>query len=123
MLSTRHQWFLCSPLLASHLTWFFPGLFLLRSRPRLLPAAASGGLEPAPASRFRGALPHRSSSYTLRGPFDPLCARGARSSAKRASVEAVRLVDKDVSIVDGRYRTVGVNGAIRDMWTTLVLKR
>jgi hypothetical protein len=32
-LSTRHQWFPCGPLLASHLTWFFPGLFLLRSRP------------------------------------------------------------------------------------------
>src|ERR1041385_7466974 len=47
------------PLLASHLTWFFPGLFLPCSRPRLLTAAAEGGLEPAPASRFRGACPHR----------------------------------------------------------------
>jgi hypothetical protein len=26
-LSTRHQWFPCGPLLASHLTWFFPGSF------------------------------------------------------------------------------------------------
>src|SRR5215468_10721409 len=26
-LSTRHQWFPCGPLLACHLTWFFPGLF------------------------------------------------------------------------------------------------
>jgi hypothetical protein len=43
--------FLCSPLLASHLTWFFPWLFLLRSRPQLLTAAARGGLKPAPASR------------------------------------------------------------------------
>jgi hypothetical protein len=61
-LSTRHQWFPCGPLLVSHLTWFFPGLFLLCSRPWLLTKAAEGGLEPAPASRFRGACPHRSSS-------------------------------------------------------------
>ena len=49
----------------------------------------------------------------------------SRKEAGKSSitVEAVRLVDKDVSIVDGRYRTVGVNGAIREMWTTLVLKR
>src|SRR3954471_15520470 len=49
----------------------------------------------------------------------------SRKEAGKSSitVEAVRLVDKDVSIVDGRYRTVGVNGAIRDIWTTLVLKR
>ena len=80
-LSTRPQWFPCGPLLASHLTWFFPGLFLLCSRPWLLTTAAEGGLEPAPASRFRGAYPHRSSSYTLRGPCGPLCARGAQSSA------------------------------------------
>src|ERR1019366_8231018 len=63
-LSTRHQWFPCGPLLASHLTWFFPGLFLPCSRPGLLTTAAEGGLEPAPASRFRGANPHRSNSYT-----------------------------------------------------------
>src|SRR5438309_3504833 len=84
MLSTRHQWFPCGPLLVSHLTRFFPGLFLLCSRPWLLPTAAEGGLEPTPVSRFRGTFPHRLSSYTLRGPFGPLCARGARSSAKRA---------------------------------------
>src|SRR4051794_23735708 len=84
MLSTRHQWFPCGPLLVSHLTRFFPGLFLLCSRPWLLPTAAEGGLEPTPVSRFRGTFPHRLSSYTLRGPFGPLSARGARSSAKRA---------------------------------------
>src|SRR5947199_368519 len=72
MLSTRHQWFPCGPLLASHLTWFFPGLFLLCSRPWLLPTAAEGGLEPAPASRFRGADPHRSSSYTHWALLGPL---------------------------------------------------
>ena len=71
-LSTRHQWFPCGPLLASHLTWFFPGLFLLCSRPWLLTTAAEGGLEPAPASRFRGASPHRSSSYTHWALLGPL---------------------------------------------------
>src|SRR5450631_3364790 len=71
-LSTRHQWFLCSPLLASHLTWFFPGLFLLCSRPWLLTTAAEGGWEPAPANRFRGAIPHRSSSYTHWALLGPL---------------------------------------------------
>src|ERR1035438_864464 len=71
-LSTRHQWFPCGPLLASHLTWFFPGLFLLCSRPWLLTTAAGGGLEPTPVSRFRGACPHRSSSYTHWALLGPL---------------------------------------------------
>jgi hypothetical protein len=35
--STRPQWFPCGPLLASHLTRFFPGLFLLCSPPWRLP--------------------------------------------------------------------------------------
>src|SRR6516225_7931359 len=39
-LSTCHQWFPRGPLLASHLTWFFPGLFLPCSRPWLLTTAA-----------------------------------------------------------------------------------
>src|SRR5229473_4795382 len=71
-LSTRHQWFPCGPLLASHLTWFFPGLFLLCSRLWLLTTAAEGGLEPAPATRFRGSVPHRSSSYTHWALLGPL---------------------------------------------------
>src|SRR6267143_6783036 len=79
-LSTRHQWFPCGPLLASHLTWFFPGLFLLCSRPWLLTTAAEGGLKPAPASRFRGAVPHRLSSCALLG-LTAIRARGTRSSA------------------------------------------
>src|SRR5436853_957455 len=92
MLSTRHQWFPCGPLLVSHLTRFFPGLFLLCSRPWLLPTAAEGGLEPTPVSRFRGTFPHRLSSYTLRGPFGPLCARGAQSSGKtqRAALRVLK---------------------------------
>src|SRR6266568_9263457 len=35
------------------------------SRPWLLSTAAKGGLKPAPVSRFRGAYPHRLSSYAL----------------------------------------------------------
>src|SRR5207248_5816927 len=68
-LSTRPQWFPCGPLPVRHLTWFFPGLFLLCSRPWLLTTAAGGGLKPAPASRFRGAVPHRLDSYALRRSF------------------------------------------------------
>src|SRR5438876_3962094 len=83
MLSTRPQWFPCGPLLASHLTWFFPGLFLLCSRPWLLTTAAEGGLEPAPASRFRGAFPHRSSSYTHWALLGPL--RSWRTVTGKAS--------------------------------------
>ena len=72
-LSTLHQWFPCGPLLACHLTWSLPGLFLLRSRPWLFTTAARGGLKPAPASRFRGARPHQLSSYALRQPALPSC--------------------------------------------------
>src|ERR1017187_2314880 len=72
MLSTCHQWFPCGSLSVSHLIWFFPDLFLPRSRPWLLTTAAGGGLEPAPVSRFRGASPHRSSSYTHRALLGPL---------------------------------------------------
>src|SRR5713226_5972629 len=68
-LSTRRQWFPCGPLPARHLTWFSPGLFLLRSLPWLLTTAAGGGLQPAPASRFRGAVPHRLDSDALRRSF------------------------------------------------------
>src|SRR5215472_7638078 len=92
VVSTRHQWFPCGPLLASHLTWFFPGLFRLRSRPWLLSTAARGGLEPAPVSRFRGAVPHRLSSYThwaLLGPLRSwrtiIATPGARRHNRRHS--------------------------------------
>src|SRR5262249_29215347 len=49
-----------------------PGLFLPRSRPCLLNKAAEGGLEPAPASRFRGADPHQSNSCAPPQPFGRL---------------------------------------------------
>ena len=63
MLSTRHRavHFRSSP-------WSSPDVFKTpsprRSPPRLLDAAARGGLGPAPASRSRGALPHLLRSKT-----------------------------------------------------------
>src|SRR5262249_31929562 len=47
-------------------------LFLPRSRPWLLAKAAEGGLEPAPASRLRGAYPHQSNSCAPPQPFGRL---------------------------------------------------
>src|SRR5215471_1078261 len=69
ILSTLQQWFPCGPLLACHLTRLHPSLFLPRSRPWLLAKAAEGGLEPAPASRLRGAFPHQSNSCAPPQPF------------------------------------------------------
>ena len=57
------------PLPVGHLPWFSPGLVLLRSPPWLLTTAAGGGLDPAPARRFRGASPHRLYRYALRRPL------------------------------------------------------
>jgi len=45
-----------------------------------LSKAAEGGLEPAPASRFRGASPHQLSSCALLG-LTAIRARGTQSSA------------------------------------------
>src|SRR5262249_21453038 len=50
----------------------WPGLFLPCSLPRLLSAAAGGGLEPSPARRPRGASPHRLLSYAKRRLSPPL---------------------------------------------------
>src|SRR5215469_8872075 len=72
ILSTLQQWFPCGPLLARHLTRLHPSLFLPRSRRWLLPEAAEGSLEPAPASRFRGAYPHQSNSCAPPQPFGRL---------------------------------------------------
>jgi hypothetical protein len=33
------------------------------------------------------------------------------------------MIDRDVAIADGRYRTTSLDGAVRNMWTTFVLKR
>src|SRR6266403_525859 len=80
--STLQKWFPCGPLLACHLTWSLPSLFLPRSRPSLLATAAEGGLKPAPVSRFRGAYPHQSSSCALLSVFS-FRARGTHKSSFR----------------------------------------
>lgn len=55
--------------------------------------------------------------------------RGTSASSQKETgtssitVEDVRFLDNRVAIVDGRYRTASLNGAIREMWTTIVLKR
>src|SRR5712692_3507438 len=96
-LSTRRQWFPCGPLPARHLTWFSPGLFLLRSLPWLLTTAAGGGLEPAPASRFRGASPHRWHSCALQRLFQPSsCSWRTSSSAGESHPRA--LTEPDVNL-------------------------
>ena len=49
------------------------GLFLSRSPPRLLNAAAVGGLKPPPVRRLRGAFPHLLCSIAALRDFHPLC--------------------------------------------------
>jgi hypothetical protein len=49
------------------------GLFLSRSPPRLLNAAAVGGLEPPPVQRLRGVYPHLLCSIAAPRGFHPLC--------------------------------------------------
>jgi len=39
------------------------------------------------------------------------------------SITDIRLLDSNVSIVDGRYQTTSSDGVVRDMWTTFVLTR
>lgn len=55
--------------------------------------------------------------------------RGTAASSQKESgkssiaVESVRFIAPDVAIADGRYQTTSLNGAVRNMWTTLILKR
>ena len=52
-------------------------------------------------------------------------ASSRNSGGKRSiTVESIRLLSPDVAIADGRYDLTGLaDGATRNMWTTLVLKR
>jgi hypothetical protein len=54
-LTTRHQWFACARLRDPYLPRSTARLFPRRSPPRLLTAAAHGGLRPPPAQRPRRA--------------------------------------------------------------------
>ena len=55
--------------------------------------------------------------------------RGTTASSRREmgrssiAIQNVRFIDPDVAIVDGRYQTTALSGAVRNMWTTLILKR
>jgi uncharacterized protein (TIGR02246 family) len=55
--------------------------------------------------------------------------RGAMASSQKETgtssitVESVRMLQADVALVDGRYRTTSAGGDMRNMWTTLILKR
>ncbi len=55
--------------------------------------------------------------------------RGTTASSQKEmgkssiAVEDVRFIDHDVAIVDGRYQTTQLNGTVRSMWTTLIMKR
>src|SRR6516164_11675748 len=76
-----------------------PSLFLPRSRPWLLAKAAEGGLEPAPASRLRGAYPHQSNSCAPPQPFGCLlCSWHTASSARESHPHALPEPDVNVSV-------------------------
>jgi uncharacterized protein (TIGR02246 family) len=49
----------------------------------------------------------------------------SRNEMSRSSitVENVRFLDADVALADGRYQTTALSGAVRNMWTTIILKR
>lgn len=54
--------------------------------------------------------------------------RGTSASSRKEAgtssitVEDIRLLDPSIALVDGRYRTTSLNGAVREMWTTIILK-
>lgn len=89
MLSTPHQRFTCVRLHDPYLTRSMSCLFLTRSPPRLLSAAAVGGLQPPPARRLRRAFLHLlRSTAARRASALPARLRGAQPSAISASGEA-----------------------------------
>jgi len=61
-----------------------PGLFPTRSRPRLLSAAAVGGLQPPPVRRLRGASPHLLCSMAARRACALRCAFVAHNHPQSA---------------------------------------
>lgn len=54
--------------------------------------------------------------------------RGTAASSKTETsrsitVQSVRFVDANVAILDGRYDTTLLDGTVREMWTTFIVKR
>lgn len=59
--------------------------------------------------------------------LDDLIRGTSASSRKEAgtssiAIENIRFLDSLVAIADGRYRTTSLNGAGREMWTTIIVK-
>jgi uncharacterized protein (TIGR02246 family) len=53
-----------------------------------------------------------------------MMASSSKEQAKSLiSITDVRMIDPDVAIVDGRYQTTSLDGTVRDMWTTFIVKR
>ena len=80
----------------------WPGLFLPCSLPRLLSAAAGGGLEPSPVSRFRGASPHRLLSDAKESSVADSYAHGTRSRPGEFHPEPLTDPDLNLSIHPAR---------------------
>ena len=78
-LSTLHQRFTCVRLTSAHLTGS-SRLFRNAHHPGRWTSAACGGLDPGPATRVRGAIPHL------------LCSKVLRVSSATASVPPLRTV-------------------------------
>jgi uncharacterized protein (TIGR02246 family) len=60
--------------------------------------------------------------------IDNLVNGAAASSRKEMgkssiAIESLRFIDRDVALVDGRYQTTALNGTVRNMWSTLIVKR
>ena len=55
--------------------------------------------------------------------------RGMTASSRQeqakssVSITDIRMLDQDVAIVDGGYQTTSLEGTVREMWTTFVVKR
>ena len=55
--------------------------------------------------------------------------QGMRASSNKeqakssVAITEVRMIVPDVAIVDGHYRTTSLGGAVREMWTTFIVKK
>src|SRR5581483_11715258 len=86
----------------------WPGLFLPCSLPRLLPAAAGGGLAPSPARRSRGATPHRLPSYAKEASVAPSFTHGALRSEALIRVDLSRRTDSAADLAEVRAGDQGL---------------
>ena len=52
-----------------------------------------------------------------------MASSGNEQSKSRIEITDIRMLDKDIALVDGRYQTTAADGTVRNMWTTFVLRR